>query len=281
VTHVLITGVRAKTGAPLAHLLADERDVHVRGGSTDPASVDMPGVTPVRFSWDDPTSWASAADGVDAMFVVRPDRPDAPRLISELIAGTPPHTHVVLLSELDGGYFGPDDWAPRVERAVLESGRTWTILRPGWFSQVFADERFMLDDIRSGTLPFPSGGQRIAWVDARDIAAVAARALLDPALRARTLDITGPEALTLAETASVLAAALGRPVEYVDLPMEQALVRREGFDRENDFGAYDRIRRGMVAVVDGTVQEVLGRPARTFAQFATDTFAGSSTPRHR
>jgi uncharacterized protein YbjT (DUF2867 family) len=176
VTHVFITGVRAKTGAPLAHLLADEPDVRVRVGSAEPASVDVPGVTPVRFSWDDPTSWASAADGVDAMFVVRPDRPDAPQLISELIAGTPPHANGVLLSELDGGYFWPDDWAPRVERVVLDRGRTWTILRPGWFSPVFADERFMLDDIRSGRLPFPSAGQRIAWIDARDIAAVAARA---------------------------------------------------------------------------------------------------------
>ncbi|WP_224279366.1 hypothetical protein [Nocardioides lacusdianchii] len=74
--------------------------------------------------------------------------------------------------------------------------------------------------------------------------------MLDPALHARTLDITGPEELTLDETASVLAVALGRPVEYIDLPMEQALAGREGFDRENDFGAYDRIRRGMVAVVD-------------------------------
>ena len=269
--NVLITGVRAKTGGPLAHLLANEPGVHVRGGSSL-ASIDVPGVTPVRFSWDDASSWEAATDGVDAIFVVRPDRADAPQLISGLLAQTPPHAHVVLLSELDGGYFKPDDWAPRVERAVRGSGRTWTILRPGWFSQVFTDERFMLDDIRAGRLPFPSAGQRVAWIDARDIAAVAARALLDEALRARTLDLTGPEALTLDETASVLAMSLNRPVEYIDLPMEQALTGREGFDRDNEFGAYDRIRRGMVAVVDSTVQEVLGRPAKTFAQFATDSF---------
>jgi uncharacterized protein YbjT (DUF2867 family) len=233
---------------------------------------------PVRFSWDDPSTWGPASEDVDAVFVVRPDRADAPQLIGELTAVLPPHTHIVLLSELDGGYFGPDDWAARVEQAVRANGRSWTILRPGWFSQIFTDERFLLEDIRAGTLPFPSAGQRVAWIDARDIAAVAARALLDPALHGRTLDLTGPEALTLAETASVLAAAFNSPVKHIDLSLEQALDGREGFDRDNDFGAYDRIRRGMVAVVDDTVQETLGRPARTFAQFAKDSFAEASRP---
>lgn len=273
-SRVLITGVRAKTGDPLSRQLTEAGGTEVRGGSTDPALVNAPGVRPVRFSWDDPSSWGRASEDVDGVFVVRPDRPDAPQLIAELTAVLPPHAHVVLLSELDGGYFNHDDWAPRVERVVRDSGRSWTILRPGWFSQIFTDERFLLDDLRAGKLPFPSVGERIAWIDARDIAAVAARALLDPALERRTLDLTGPEALTLAETAAVLAAALDRPVEYVDIPLEQALVGREGFDRDNDFGAYDRVRRGMMATIDDTVPKILGRPAMTFSQFATDSFRG-------
>ncbi|WP_114559392.1 NAD(P)H-binding protein [Desertihabitans aurantiacus] len=264
---VLITGVRAKTGAPLATLLADRADVEVRGGTSDPSRVDVPGVGAVRFTWDDPASWEAATAGVDGIFVVRPDRPDAPELITALLAAAPAQAHVVLLSELDGGYFDHDAWALRVERAVQDSGHTWTVLRPGWFMQVFSDQRFYLDPLRNGQLAFPSGGQPVAWIDARDIADVAARALLDPVHRSRTYDLTGPEALTLAETAEVLGAALGHRVEPVEPTMEEALEGREGFDRENEFGALDRVRRGFGALVTTTVADLTGRPARTLAEF--------------
>ncbi|WP_205471095.1 hypothetical protein [Nocardioides sp. SYSU D00038] len=269
--HVLVTGMRAKTGAPLVDLLAADPRVVVRGGTSDPAAVHRDGVKPVAFSWDDPGSWAPAVEDLDALFVVRPDRADAPELIGHLLSLTPASTHVVLLSEFDPRYFAPDDWPPRTERSVRDSGRTWTILRPGWFMQVFSDPRFFLADVVDrGEIRFPSAGGSVAWIDTRDIAAVAAHALTEPGHHGRTYDLTGPEALTLPETAARLGRALGRPVRHVDIPLEEALAGSEGFDRANDEGAFDRIRRGLFASVTDVVERVTGRPARTFEQFAAD-----------
>lgn len=274
--HVLVTGARAKTGAPLTDLLAQDGAVVVRAGSRDVRLLesDRDRVEAARFDWDDRATWEGAVDGVAGVFLVRPDRPDAAELAADLLAMTPRGAHVVLLSELDRGYFGPDDWAPRVERAVRGSGRPWTILRPGWFMQVFTDPRFMLDDlVRDGRLPLVSGGQAVSWIDARDIAAVAARSLLDDGHVGQVYELTGPEALGPGETATVLGSAMGRPVRHVELSMEEALEGVEGFLRRNDEGAYDRIRRGMFGVVTDTVEQVTGHPARTLRQFAAEVFA--------
>jgi uncharacterized protein YbjT (DUF2867 family) len=106
-TRVLITGVRGKTGAPLAELLVARRGVDVLGGSSDPASVTLEGVRATTFSWDAPSGWAAATDGVDAVYLVRPDRADAPDLVAALLAETPRDARIVLLSEQDADSFAP------------------------------------------------------------------------------------------------------------------------------------------------------------------------------
>ena len=142
---------RRAGGARLAELLA-QGGGRVRGGSSDPSRVDVAGVEPVAFSWDDPSTWAAAVRDVDAIYLVRPDRADAPELARDLLAVTADDTHVVLLSELDRGAFDPDDWAPRTERAVREGAGSWTILQPG-----LVDARTQL----------PRSSLRLAWVDCR------------------------------------------------------------------------------------------------------------------
>ena len=203
-TRILITGVRGKTGAPLAELLAARPDVEVLGGSSDPSTVSTDGVRPVAFSWDQPAGWPAATDGVDAVYVVRPDRRDAPERIAELVAGTPPAAHVVLLSEQAAESLAPDGWAVRAERAVHQGGRSWSVVRPNWFMQVFTDPRYYRDPILAGSLPFSSGGAAVAWIDARDIAAVVERTLLEPGHTGKTYELSGPEALTLPQTAELL-----------------------------------------------------------------------------
>ena len=222
-TRVLITGVRGKTGAPLAQLLAARPDVDVLGGSSDPSSVTADGVRPTAFSWDDRSGWAAATEGVDAVYLVRPDRPDTPELVAALLAELPRDARVVLLSEQDADSFAPGDWAPRVEAAVREGGHPWTILRPSWFMQVFTDPRYYADVLAAGQLPFAGGGATVAWIDARDIAAVAERALLDGGHDGQVLELTGPEALTLPATAAVLSQVLGRTVRHQEISIAEAV----------------------------------------------------------
>ncbi|MEV4761880.1 hypothetical protein AB0J89_04520 [Micromonospora chokoriensis] len=271
VTRVLVTGVRGKTGLPLAELLAARQGVEVLGGSSDPSTVGINGVHPTAFSWDEPAGWATATDGVDAVYVVRPDRPAAPELIGALLAGVSPSTRVVLLSDKDGGHpvsDYPAGWAPTVEREVRGSGRPWTILRPGWFMQVFTDPRFYRHQIAdAGELRFPSGDAHMAWIDACDIAAVAERALIEDGHVGQTYQLSGPESLSLPRTAELLSAAAGHPVIHRDLTIDEAVAGTEGFERDLNRLTFERVRAGGFAAVTDTVAQVTGRAPRTLRDF--------------
>jgi uncharacterized protein YbjT (DUF2867 family) len=271
-TRVLITGVRGKTGAPLAELLVARPGVDVRGGSSDPSSVTTEGVIPTPFSWDAPSGWAAATDGVDAVYVVRPDRADAPDLVAALLAETPRDARIVLLSEQDADSFAPGSWALRVEQAVRENGHAWTILRPSWFMQVFTDPRYYGHEIaQHGQLRFPDGGASVAWIDARDIASVAERALLDGGHDGRIYELAGPEAMTLPRTAEVLSRALRRPVGHVGVTIADAVADMPaGFERDEFVWTFERLHDGVFSTVTDAVEQVTGRPARTLARLLAD-----------
>ncbi len=260
---VLVTQARGKTGAPLTSLLVDRGDVEMLGGTSDPARLDLRGVTPVLFAWDRPETWAPALEDVDAVYLVRPDWEDAPEIIAGFLAQTEPSARIVFLSEQDADYTAPDGWSPRNERAVREGSQSWTILRPSWFMQSLTDDRMFGGPVLSdGELPFPAGDARVAWIDARDIAAVAAVALLDEGHDGQTYEITGPEALSLPETAKALSEALDRPVVHRDLTIQQALGDSVGFARELDRLTFERVAADRFAPVTDTVRQLAGRPPR-------------------
>jgi uncharacterized protein YbjT (DUF2867 family) len=276
-TRILITSVRGKTGAPLAERLADRGDVEVLGGSSDPSKVTTDGVRPTALSWDDPSGWPAATDGVDAVYIVRPQRPDAPELVADLVASMPAHTRIVLLSEQHADSFAPDSWQFRTELAVRESGRSWTVLRPSWFMQVFADPRYFRDQVVAGELPVSSRGAKVAWIDTRDVAAVAERALLEGGHAGRIYELSGPEAVTLPHAAQLLSTALGRPVAHVELTIEEAVAGMDGFDRQLMMTAFGRLHAGVNAEVTDTVERVTGRPARTLQTFLADSWPVTAT----
>lgn len=273
-TRVLVTGVRGKTGVPLAQLLAARPGVEVLGGSSDPATVTVEGVWPTAFSWDDRATWAAATDGVDAVCVVRPDRADAPELIEALLTELSAATRVVLLSERDADSVGPHGWAPRTEQVVRGSGREWTILRPSWFMQVLTDERFFRGPVvEEGELAFSSGGASLAWIDARDIAAVAERALLDDGHQGQVYELSGPQSLTLPQVAAQLSTAAGHRVTHREITIDEALDGLSGFERDLTLWTFERVHAGNFAPVTDTVERVTGRPARTLETFLADSAA--------
>ena len=265
-TTVMITGVRGKTGVPLAELLAARPEVEVRGGSSNPSSVTIDGVIPTAFSWDDPAGWHAAVAGIDAVYLVRPDRADAPELIADFLTVVPGSARIVLLSERDVDSFAPGSWARRIEQLVRDSGRVQTALRPSWFMQVFDDDRFYAGALAEGILPFASGGAALAWIDARDIAAVAECALLQDGHDGEVYELSGAEALTLPQTADVLASALGRPVAHREVSIADAVADLpDGFERDEFVWTLERVRDGVFAGVVDTVERVTGRPPRPLA----------------
>ncbi|MGX4735140.1 NAD(P)H-binding protein [Kitasatospora griseola] len=236
----------------------------------------------VRFDLDDPTTWRPALDGVGAMYLLEPAlRPGAdrrhriPRLVSEAVAAGV--TRLVLLSAYGVG--GADDGHPlkSAEQAVRGSGVDWTILQPDWFAQNFS-ESFWLPGVRSGTLAAPTGDGRTPFVDAEDIAAVAAAALTEDRHRGRTYRLTGPAALSFGEALDVIAAATGRTIRHLDVPAAAFADRltEDGVPAAAArllTGLLVDVREGRGATVSDGVQQALGRPPRSFEQFVGEAAA--------
>jgi uncharacterized protein YbjT (DUF2867 family) len=119
------------------------------------------------------------------------------------------------------------------------------------------------------------GEGRVGFIDTRDIAAVAAELLTSPGHQGASYTLTGPEALSAAEVAERLSAAIGRPVRYVNLPPEafgQALAGAglPGWLVDGVVEGNKLLAAGHGATVTDEVAKVTGRSPRTFAQFAAD-----------
>ena len=254
---VLVTGATGKTGRAVAALLGDRARPVSRS-------------TALRFDWHDAATWPAVTDGVIARTSCVPTsrtRPSGSRRSS-----TRPRARArrPALGDRRGRLAG-GAWERRVERAVTERVRSWTLLRATWFQQVLTDAAFYRDAIRAGELALPSRGAAIAWVDARDIAAVAVAALADPAAHAgRAYDVTGPEALSVAAVAERLSAVTGRDIRAGDPAVDDALAGYDPWLAGILRGVFARVHDGTAGAVTDDVRRVTGRAPRTLDAFLTE-----------
>ena len=268
---VLVLGATGKTGRRLVPRLVD-RGATVRSATRRPARHGE-----VLFDWHRPETHRPALAGADAVFLVGPELVEdhsplaGPFLELTVDAGL---TRVVALSalgvELDVG--GPEPGHRKVERQVMATGLEWTVLRPSAIAQNLS-EGFQLPGIlHQDAVVAPTGEGAVGFVDADDIAAVAAAALTEDGHAKAEYRLTGPEALTYAEVAAAISVAAGRPVAHHDIaPAAMAdVLRANGVPDDYAamlLGHLAAIRRGEGATVTDHVEQVTCRPATSFADF--------------
>jgi uncharacterized protein YbjT (DUF2867 family) len=275
---ILVTGATGTIGSDVVRRLL-ARGEKVRALTRDPGRAGLPpGAEAARGHHRDLDSVASAMAGADAAFLVGvfgPEDADSDRGMVEAAraAGV---RRVVKLSAISAG-------DPRTglggiahghgEEAVRESGLEWVILRPSAFA---SNTSSWAGALRSGE-PVPNmlGSGRQGVVDPRDVAEIAVEALVGPGHVGRTYTLTGPETLSPRDQAAVLGEVLGRRVELRDLTPSETRERLVafGWSEESAEGMLRSIRfveEGGNAVVTPDVGEVLGRPARTYREWAED-----------
>lgn len=184
-------------------------------------------------------------------------------------------SHLVKLSTT-GVHFGQTDPITRAhvraEAAIRAAGPAWTILRPG----AFAANRFAwLRSIREeDTVYAAENDPPSALIHPRDVADVATLVLTTSGHEGEIYPLTGGEALTTEEQVHILADAVGRPLKYVAEAEPQARARMLalGWPASAIDGAFalKRESAGREHIVFGTVERLLGRPPRTFADWAAE-----------
>ncbi len=272
--YVLVTTPNGKVGSEVVRLLRDKGIKHRIGAFTvEKARKEFPESEVVKFDYQDESTLKAALAGVDTVYLASPGgSPAEPEIRFVDLAKAAGVKRVVKLSAMG---VEKSDAAPlrRVEKHIEASGLQWTHVRPTWFMQNFSAGQ--AQSIRDGVLAEPAENARTAFIDARDIAAVAVEALTGDGHHGKAYTLTGPELLNRAQVAEKISQAIGRQVKYVALTDQQFRDALKAFmppaGVELMSALYAGVRAGWTEVKTDTVQQVLGRPPRSFDQFAKDS----------
>jgi uncharacterized protein YbjT (DUF2867 family) len=269
---ILITTPSGKVGQELVKVLK-ERGVAVRLGahSVEKTRQAFPGLEVVPLDYGAPATLEAAAKDVDVVYLAAPgDFPSAPEKALVDAAKRAGAKKVVKLAAM--GIEGSDNPMRQVEEHIRASGLAFTFLHPTWFMQNFTTSH--AGAIKAGTLAEPAADRKTAFIDARDIAAVAAEVLTKPGHDGKTYTLTGPDLLSRAEVVELLGRELGRKVAYLPVTDEQFRAAVKGHLSESYVELlsmlYAGVRAGWNERKTEDVQAVLGRPPISFVRFAKD-----------
>ena len=286
---LLVTGATGHVGRELVREL-DARRAAFRTLVRDPArAAALPErAERVAGDLDKPATLAPAFDGVERLFLLVPgigiDHTEH-AIVAAKAAGV---RHIVYLSSyavIGDPIPAMGHWHHEREQLIRASGIPATFLRPcGFMTNTFdwlptlREEGYVLD---------PVGPGRAAPIDPADIAAVAAVTLTEDGHQGQEYLLTGGEAVTVAEQVQILAKAIGRDIKVrtVATPAEAVRFR---YPHGAPQALADAIIEGLtlmqadtVGVRSNTVQRLLGREPRTFADWCArnaHAFPGPATP---
>ena len=229
-----------------------------------------------RFDWNDRSTWAPALAGVSAVYITYyPDLafPGAADTVGDLadLAVAQGVRRLVLLSGRG------EDGARKAEERLQRSGADWTVVRCAFFNQNFSET--FAEPVRHGVLAMPAGNTAEPFLDAEDIADVVVASLTDDRHIGQLYELTGPHLLTLRDVAAELSRAMGREVQYIAMSAEE--YASDLIDHGMPEDEARPIAALIAEVLDGRnahltdgVERALGRPPRSFADYAAEAAAG-------
>jgi uncharacterized protein YbjT (DUF2867 family) len=238
------------------------------------------GVASAIADFADPESLRTALAGVQSVYLVCSPVRELVQLESNMLqaceaAGV---QHVVLNSSL-GAADWPESfpsWHRKVEDRLKASSLKYTILRPNSFMQNIT--AFFAPSIKAQSVFYSSmGNSKTSYIDVRDIAAVAAAALLAPEKHLdKTYELNGPEAVTYAELASRISRTIRKPVQYTDIPMDaqrKSLLQlgMPDWQAEALLDLQQYYVSGKGGDLDGVLAALLDRAPRTLDAFLTES----------
>ncbi len=279
-TRVLVTGAAGNVGEHVVESLLG-RGIEVVAATRDPAKARArfgDRVVATRLDFRDRRTWEGALGGARHLFLMRPPAiADVQRNLNPFVDLARAHgvDHVVFLSVAGAG---KNRVVPhrKVEDHLRLRGDHHTNLRPGFFAQNL-QSAYRQDIVEDDRIYVPAGRrQPVNWIDARDIAEVAALVLTEPERhRGHSYTLTGPGAVPWSEVTEALTATLGRPIVYQ--PASVPGYARHLWRRGLPGGAilvqtllHFLLRFGRGATEDPAMAQLLQRPGRSVREYIED-----------
>lgn len=263
-----ITGVTGKLGSYVADLVDQPGIASIHLARSPERAKFYSSAEIRRMSYANTPEVVEALKGIDTLLMVsareNPERVKEHKefLDAAKLAGV---QHIVYTS-----FYGADEKATftlsrdhaQTEAYIKELGFTYTFLRDNFYLD------FLIDiALENGEIRGPAGSGKVSAVARKDTSSVAVEILLNPKeWENQTLNLTGPEELSMEEIVALLSKESGKTITYVDESVEEAYESRKKWPAQNwEYDAwvstYTAIKAGEQAGVSTDVEKVLGRPA--------------------
>jgi len=276
---ILVTGASGSVGREVVREVQKTGEALCAMYRSKPEAGKAPvGVKTAIADFGDTASLFSALQGVDRVYLVCSPIQELVQLEGNAIdackkAGV---KRIVLNSALGAGDYEKSfpSWHRKVEDKLKASGIEFVILRPNGFMQNTIT--YLAPSIKAqGAFYDAMGSAKTSYIDVRDVAAVAAKTLTTDGHAGKIYELNGPEAITQDDLAKRIAAKAGREVKHVNIPREahQKAMLDLGMPLWQVtalIDLQDYYVSGRAAAVDGVVEKVLGKPARTIDAFLAE-----------
>jgi len=280
---ILITGATGAVGMALANEFST-LDAQVRLGTRSPDKLNNKlsnNSHAVYLDLDCDKSIMTALKGVDKVFFITPsllksnknwdEAAMAKRFID--LASASGVKHIVRLSAMNAHLF-KESTHYKIEGQIKASGMNWTILRPSFFMQIF--DMYYLPSIKNKcVIDYYDADVKEAFIDARDIAAVATKALMEEGHHAKIYTLTSDELLNYKDIAKIFSHTLNEKITYTaqnDNDSLKALVHNQ-WPKESAksyVGILQAVQAGVFSELSEDVSTVLGRKPIGFSRYAQD-----------
>ena len=263
-----ITGVTGKLGSYVADLV-DKKGIASVHLARNPERAEVyASAETLRMSYVNTPEVVEDLKGIDVLLMV--SARENPERVEE-------HTSFLNAAKLAGvqhivytSFYGADEKATftlsrdhaQTEAYIKELGFTYTFLRDNFYLD------FLLDiALENGEIRGPAGSGKVSAVARKDTSSVAAEILLHAKKwENQTLNLTGPEDLSMEEIVELLSKNTSKTITYVDESVEEAYESRKKWPAQTwEYDAwvstYTAIKAGEQAGVSADVEKVLGRPA--------------------
>ena len=271
---IAITGITGNLGGMVARLCKKNK-IEVRNLARNVEKAEKLGFSNVfKSSYDKSADTVKSLEGIEVLFMVsgseNPNRVQQHKdfIDAAKIAGV---SHIIYLSFYNASKnsiftLGRDHYA--TEEYIKENGFKYTFLRDNFYADFFVDLCREYGEIKG-----PAGNGKASAVVRSDVSEVAAKILENPGKwENQTLNMTGPEELSMTEIVKVVSEYFGKEIKYIEETVEEAYESRkiwkaEQWEYDSWVSTYTAIAENEQSGISNDIEKVLGRKATSLVEY--------------